>query len=121
MTTAAEFYGDPEILDELAVLYGGEMASCIVPTVMGMLVARETSVSDEKMQRIFHDDLRLAVISILRWMGNPANQDRFLDQILCEGTTRSRRIFPAVEAFMDGRFDQFFQEIIAEFNMSESG
>ncbi|WP_428946881.1 hypothetical protein ACQUQQ_08710 [Acidithiobacillus ferrooxidans] len=121
MTTAAAFFGDPEVLDELSVQYGYEIVSYIVPTVMAMLLVRGEGASTEEKLRIFHDDLRHSVSSVLQWMGDPDNLDRCLDRMIEDGIHRSREIFPAVDAFLEGRFDQFFQEISAEFRLPETG
>ena len=121
MTTAAEFYGDPFVLDEIAVMYSEDIVSRIVPVVMGMLLARDAGASADENLRIFHDDLRYAVSSAFRWMGDPDNLDRSLDRMIEAGVNRSREIFPAVDAFMRGEFDQFFQQIAPSFQVPESG
>lgn len=121
MTTAAEFFGDPEILDELVPLYGADVVSAFVPTVMGMLVVREKSASTNEKQRIFRADLRYATLAVFRWIGDPTKTDRYLDQIMDEGIDTAQKKFPAVTAFLEGRFEQFFQEMSAEFNMPETG
>ncbi|OCB03101.1 hypothetical protein BBC27_09640 [Acidithiobacillus ferrivorans] len=121
MTTAAEFFGDPEVLDELVVLYGADVVSALVPAVMGMLVVREATASMDEKQRIFRTDLRYATLAVFRWIGDPAKMDRYLDQIMNEGIDTAQKKFPAVTAFLDGRFDQFFQEICAAFHIPESG
>lgn len=117
MTTAAEFFGDPEILDDLVPLYGADVVSALVPAVMGMLVVRETTASTVEKQRIFRADLHTAALAVFRWMGDPNNMDRYLDQIMDEGVDTAQEKFPAVTAFLDGRYEQFFQEITATFNI----
>ena len=121
MTTATEFFGDPEVLDDLAPVYCAETVSTIVPTVMGMLVDRESgsSASPEEKLRIFHDDLRRSIPSIFRWMGDPANIERHLDQMIDDGINQSRKTFPAVDAFMRGEFDDFLRDMCAVFQLAE--
>ncbi|MBU2855924.1 hypothetical protein HF289_03230 [Acidithiobacillus ferrooxidans] len=116
MTTAAEFFGDPEILDELVPLYGADVVSALVPTVMGMLVVRETTASTIEKQRMFRADLRYATLAVFRWMGEPSNMDRFLEPIMDEGIEAAQKKFPAVAAFLDGRFEHFLQEMTATFS-----
>ncbi|MBU2720565.1 hypothetical protein HF563_14590 [Acidithiobacillus ferridurans] len=115
MTTAAEFFGDQEILDELVPLYASDVVATFLPTVMGMLVVRETTASTLEKQRIFRADLRYASIAVFRWMSDPVNLERYLDQIMDEGIDTAQKRFPAVTAFLDGRFEQFLQEITATF------
>ena len=121
MTTAAEFFGDPFVLDEISVIYGEDIVSRIVPVVMGMLLARDAGASAEENLRVFHDDLCYAVSSVFRWMGDADNLGRCLAPMIDDGISRSRKIFPAVDAFLRGEFDQFFQQIAPSFQVPESG
>ncbi|MHB8250662.1 hypothetical protein [Acidithiobacillus sp.] len=122
MTTAAEFFGDPEILDELVPLYCADVVATFLPTVMGMLVVRETTASTLEKQRIFRADLRYATLAVFRWMGDTSNMDRFLEPIMDEGIEAAQKRFPAVTAFLDGRFEHFLQEMTATFaSMPEPG
>ena len=121
MTTVAEFYSDPEALEEMGILYAVNVVDRVVPVVMAMLEVRETEASTDEKLRIFHDDLRFAVSAVLRWMGDPVNLDRCLNRMMCDGIDQSRKIFPAVDAFLRGEFDQFFQKISAGFQIPETG
>jgi hypothetical protein len=121
VTTAAEFFGDQEILDELVPIYGADVVSFFVPAVMGMLVVRETTASTDEKQHIFRDDLRYAASAVFRWMGDPANVERWLDQIMDDGIDAAQKRYPSVTSFLDGRFDQFFQEISASFHVDSCG
>ena len=119
MTTAAEFFGDPEILEELAPIYCAETVATIVPAVMGTTLARETGdAAPEEKVRVMHDDLRRSIPLVLRWMGDPDNIERHLDRMIDDGISQSRKTFPAVDAFMRGEFDQFFQQIAPSFQES---
>ena len=120
--TTAEFFGDPVVLEELAPIYCAEMVSTIVPVVMGMLLARETGgAAPEEKLSVLHDDLRRSIPLVLRWMGDPDNIERHLDRMIDDGISQSRKTFPAVDAFMRGEFDQFFQQIAPSFQVPESG
>ena len=120
MTTAAEFFGDPEVLNELAPIYCGETVSTIVPTVMGMLLTRETGdATTEERLRILHDDLRRAIPFVLRWMGDADNIERHLDQMINDGISQSRKTFPAVDAFMRGEIDGFVRNMCMDLQIPE--
>ena len=120
MTAAAEFFGDPEMLEELTPFYYAETVNTIVPAIMGMLLARETgdSTPEEKL-RILHDDLRRSIPLVFRWMGDPDNIERHLDQMIDDGIRQSRKTFPAVDAFMRGEFDDFMRDMCAAFRLPE--
>lgn len=122
MTAAAEFFSDPEVLDELAVLYCADVVASIVPTVMGMLMARGDGAAsaDEKL-RIFRDDLRRSIPPVLRWMGDADHIERYLDQMIDKGVNQSGKIFPAVDAFLRGESDRFLRDMCAELNIPEPG
>ncbi len=118
MTTAAEFFGDPEVMDELVVRHGADVVAAIVPTVMGILVVREAgSATGTDKQRMFRDDLRYATTALFLGLGDPARLEKFLDRTMEDGIDSSQRMFPAVTAFLEGRFDQFLQEICASFDL----
>ncbi len=125
MTTAAEFYGDPAVLDELAVLYSGITVSFLAPVVIGMLAGREEDsgrfLPDQERQHIFRDDVRTASIAVLHAMGDPARLNMRLDQIMREGTEIARKEYPAVDAFLRGEFDDFMRKVLADPSPSESG
>ena len=120
MTTAVEFFGDREILEELAPVYCAETVSTIVPSVMGMLLAREAGdATPEERLRILYDDLRRSIPLVLHWMGDADNIERYLDRMIDDGISQSRKTFPAVDAFMRGEFDDFLRDMCAVFQLAE--